>query len=341
MTYRTFYDLMDLYEDDGLDLPDAHITTPQRISRLTMARLRPQPVEAPPRRRRSVKRTALSVLAAAALVLALSVTAYAVYQARLKDYLLPLTEEADAPRSYVSMAGYQSTPEYAAFLAWTSYLASAEPVDYEAMGVDDSWFETGENYAHYYSAVTRERADALDAIMEQYGLVPHAYRAMYYDGIDQLYQALGTAPLIKGDLHLGGYLYDDGSCKIEGAQSDGDMSFSMFVSVKGSFSMITIAAPAVYEEWTYTTSSGQTVDLVLDSAAPRGFVLFETEGASVNATTYSSGTLTRADLEAFADSIDLAALAARFDGVPRPETAQAVRERWAEQLPSGTPASDP
>ena len=40
MKYQTLYDLMDLYEEGELGLPDAHVTDAARVSRLVHVRHR-------------------------------------------------------------------------------------------------------------------------------------------------------------------------------------------------------------------------------------------------------------------------------------------------------------
>ena len=322
----------------GLALNPAPVT-PERVTAILRRRGVPVPSPRPGRR---LTRLGLRLAIAAALALALSVTAYAVYQAHVADYALPApTAAADIPDwDRLSLVGYQGTPEYEAYAAWTDWLSAWQeehPDPWRALGVDDSYYETPDNYALIYSASFQDQADALDAIAEKYGLTLHKATAVLQRWEPEtLYDILGTAPFLPEDFQGSGYIYDDGAFKVEGMLGDDRLAVSLFVSAKGSFSMISASFPSEYEEWTYQTASGQTVDLAL-SGQGLGIVLLETEGAYIQAkqalfADEGAPDMTRQALEAFADSIRLDVLAERFDGTVRPDTAKAVTERFDEDL---------
>ena len=345
-------DLLDDVHDD-IDLMENDITTANRILALVQERMEIE--QAPvtpmqkPRKRRTLGKAARTVLIAAMFALALSVTAYAVYQARMADYLFPEAVEASpafseevsaevdwvpaarAPiaRSSMSLVGYQGTPEYEAYLEWNNYLDEVGLPDYDAMGVDDTWHETPENYYGLYLAVTQEQAAKLDEIVAKYGLTLHQSRAAFQT-LQELYDLLGTEPFLsEGHDHGGGYIYDDGAFKLEADKTVGSdrVDYTLFTSVKGSFSMISGPAIENGEEWAYTTGSGMTLDLVLGEN--ESMILAETDntyicvsiwcGSENDVENWFSSGLTsfdRAGLEAFAETIDFAALAQRYNGGP-------------------------
>ena len=186
-----------------------------------------------------------------------------------------------------------------------------------ALGVNDQWHETPDNYYQLYGAVTQEQANKLDEIIAEHGLDLHTLRMMTTP--EQLFSVLGTEPFVSGEYAvMGGYIYNDGTFKLDGSNIDGSISFSMFTSVKGAFSMIESTVDSDYAEWEYVTSSGTAVDLILEGSS-FGNILFETEGAYIYvraANGWIGGVphIEREELEAFADTIDFSALASLYDG---------------------------
>ena len=243
-------------------------------------------------------------LVAAAILAALGVTAYAVYEIFIDKYVIEQpfvleTDEEAAERTTtrVSLTGYQGTPEYQAFTEWEAWRRewlekTRENDPWQARGVDDSWYETPDNYAHLYDASFQEQADALDAIIEKYGLTLHQDRAFYYQSKD-LYEALGTEPFfddsvdpIAPNYDVGGYIYDDGSFKAEFYEilsGDRRVSMSMFVNAKGSFAMISggVEVSEDSEAWQYTTAGGESVDLYLAPSSAE--IMTESAGAYIYA----------------------------------------------------------
>ena len=278
MTFLTFYELMDGFEDDRIDLAPGP-ADPARVAALTLARLG--------RRTGGRRRILRTALLAAALTLALSASVWAVYQIRAGDYVIApdpagTADASPAPsprRQTMSLTGYQGTPEYEAHREWEEYLAA----HYVDVGNDPSQYETPEEY-WLYDAYTKEQADALDALMARYGLT-RLTDLRTFDTPEQLYAFLGTEPFLPDALtdetHVcGGYAYDDGSFKLDMAPlEDGGLGGSMYVSVKGSFAMIQGALDTAYEEWEHTTASGQTVDIV--RCAYGSYILMEAPGAYI------------------------------------------------------------
>ena len=255
------------------------------------------------KRPRKLGRTVRVGLIAAALIVALGVTAYAVYEMFIDKYVIeqPFELETDekteeqSSRARISLTGYQGTPEYQAYTEWEAYEddwweKAMEHNPWQERGVDDSWHETPDNYAYLYDASFQEQADALDAIIEKYGLTLHQDRAVYYQTKD-LYEALGTEPFFNDSIDpiapnydVGGYIYDDGSFKAEFREllsGDRRVDMSVFVNAKGSFAIISGSAELSEdsEAWEYTTASGKTVDLYLSPNS--AVIMTESPGAYI------------------------------------------------------------
>ena len=338
MTIINISDLMDGLGDEALALTDPGVTSPERILALVRersGRTSPAPARLP--RAKKTRRLGRALLAAAAVAALLGATAYAVYELVIDRYVIDRPfwfeseqEAAENPASRISLVGYQGTPEYLAFAEWEGLQEKwqAEKMAFwQERGADDSYHETPDSYYGFYSAVTQEQADQVDAIMAKYGLTPHTAWA-FYSSAAELYDALGTESFYADALagSSNGYVYDDGTFKDEGRGyvfPDGrQANLTVFVSAKGSFTDIsgTLDMTGSWDEWSYTAASGVTVDLVLTSN--QGEILAETDGAYTDVSV--SAGRTREDLQAIADCIDFAVLAERFDGRPHPETGEKV-----------------
>ena len=289
----------------------------------------------------AARRRVLGVAIAATVTMLLGVTAYAVYQARIQDYQLPentttvdivsgetsIATTSPASRVSLSLVGYQGTPEYEAFLEWETLQErwwEEKATIRQENNQDDSWHETPDNYCFYYSAVTQSQARELDTIMKKYGLTPHEHRSTLLRedryttlGLESLCQLLDMEPFIYGEWDAySGYVYDDGTFKLHGSKNTEDWDeymasgFTMFLSVKGSFTTIFAHLPADYDQWNYTVG-GQELTLALSNEG--GIILAETPGAYIYLSDHSQS---REDLEAFADAVDFDALAEKFDGTP-------------------------
>ncbi len=288
------FDMFDGLCPEDLPLDDSPIDT-SRV--LGLVRAEVKGARGKPRRLGRAVRTGLIAAAVAAFM---GVTAYAAYEFFIDKYVIEQpatleTEEEAAERSWtrVSLTGYQGTPEYEAYTEWEAYESdwwekARENDPWQALGVDDSWHETPDNYAYLYNAYFQEQADALDAIVEKYGLTLHQAEAPYYQSKD-LYEALGTEPFfsepvadVNGDWDVSGYIYDDGSFKAEfdeNLSGDRTVSIQMFVNAKGSFATISGVTELTEdcEAWQYTTKSGRSVDLYL--APNSAEIMTESEGA--------------------------------------------------------------
>lgn len=326
MRYRTLYELMDLYRDDEVELELNSPVDAGRVLELTMARLGPK-TAGRSSGKRPARRWAIRLIVAAALALGLSVTAWAVYQALIDDYLVQTPTQLDAviedlggetsPGATLSLVGYQGTPEYEAYTEWEAWQAE----HYGEHPSDNSLrHETPDNYYELYGAAWQDQADALDEITAKYGVRLH--ENMAFADAEQIYELLGSKPFLLNEYDwVSGYIYNDGTFNLDfGSDHDGvSDEGGLFVSVKGTITNIAgTMGPGEYEEWSYQTASGPTVDLVLTSA--NGHILYETGSAYV----YVDGIRrdpaqlgaivphTRESLEALADSVDFTELAKVF-----------------------------
>lgn len=277
-------DLFDMFDKtcpDELPLGDSPLD-PRRVMDLVRAGA------AKTARPRPKRRAVWGALIAAALTACLTVTAYAVYEIFIDRYTIdqetPFLQEDMktflADQSRISMVGAQGTPEYKAFTEWENWQWE-HPGDWTE---PESGLE--ERYL-IYGAGTREEADVLDEIAARHGLTLHTSQA-FINRTATLYDLLGTEPFYSDALagNSSGYVYDDGAFKDEGKRmvfADGRaVDLTTFVSAKGSFSTFSryVGLGQSYEEWSYTTKSGVTVDLVL--AANNAEILAETDGAYIS-----------------------------------------------------------
>lgn len=254
---------------------------------------------------RKTIRTTLFIAAAAAV---LTVSAVAVYQYSLSDALIDTETRFDKflPGEALSLNGPEDSPEYKAHQEWEQWQADwmANNSDrWEELGVEDTYFETPENYAYYYQACFSDQAEALDAIAAKYGMTLHEERVHLYDE-EQFCSMLGVGDIFSDDYEISGeYMYDDGSFKAYCAKA-GSTDAEAFFTVKGSFANVLQSLDADCEQWGYTTSSG--IQVALARGTVRSYMAAELSGAYLTVCYHSS--LTQQELEALAEGIDLKAL---------------------------------
>lgn len=272
-----------------------------------------------------------AVVAAAALVVALSVMAVAVDLFGLRSILLPEktpvgvedengvlipgeTEEVDA----ISLSGLQDTPESRALAEWQSFLDSydADGSIIARIGNAPTGFE-----ADYgcYQVYTQEMADRLDEIAEKYGLKLH--RQLEIVAPEQWNEAVGPFLMGTNDAYSG-YIYEDGTFQYDGAGSlpgYGTLDYQFRRSVRGTLHdvILNVTDVSQYESRTYETLSGVTVTLALGPA--KGLILADLEDSFVTVNVlagtetpvddvFSSGPITEKELEALADLFNFPAL---------------------------------
>ena len=137
--------------------------------------------------KRNGKPRVFALVLAAALVLALAVSAAAIYRGHLQDLVLqspetPALEGTDTPtpesRNYdplrsdyemISVQGYAGSPEYQAALAWAEFQHSydRDGAELQRVGNAPTGFEEKYRFNGYH-VYTQEMADRLDEIAAQY-----------------------------------------------------------------------------------------------------------------------------------------------------------------------------
>lgn len=341
-------ELMDFYEADPYPMNDPHVVTADRITELTMQKLGlDSPKAAPVKKSRKLWR---ALLLAAAISLSLAVTALAVYYFTMRDVIIGdsytasvetgTTEDGHAAFEEVelfdlSLNGLADSPEYQAYVEWTewndAWLAVHKDI-FASLGVDDSYYETPENYAAYYNAVFPEQAEKLDEIIQKYGLTLHT-NWTWFTSEQELCEVFGIEDIFPDDTRvIGDYIYDDGSFKVY-ASLDGsselegipEKDMTMFCAVKGSFTLISSMIPMDYEQWAYTTADG--TDVIFAASENGVFLAADLDGYFVTVT--FRGVTDRTGLEAYADNIAFAELNERLCR-DRSEIATAVSELAAK-----------
>ena len=284
-------------------------------------------------RRRPARKLGRMLLVAAAIVLALSAAAMAVYQYTIRDTVaaVPDFQNPSNIRTELSLNGFADSPEYQAYVEWVTWDRVWKEENknwFSEQGVDDSYYETPENYAHLYDAYAAEQGAKLDEIMEKYGLTSHTDMEAFYTE-SQLCAALGVKDFLGDSFDIrGDYLYEDGAFKAAGTFSaDGEEAWISIVNAaKGSITMIASSLPEEYEEWSYTAASGQ--EVILAAAEDSAWMVADLPGAYV--TVFLNAPLEKAEVEALVDEIDLDILAARFDGSVSREESAAMLAAWRQ-----------
>jgi hypothetical protein len=275
-----------------------------------------------------MKRKLLSTSAVAAiLVIALSITAFAVYHLRLKDIEGPAVQTGAEKPHTLSLGGLKGTPEYEAAREWEGYL--------------NEWYKKGENmlppgYAadesdvyFYYNAFSQDAKDTLDAILDKNGLKMHEAPPVSLTSVDDLYAAAGIDGFMpaagnSGDFPVSGTFYSDGTFAFNCAAAlpDGDdVRYQFYYFTKGFFTRTgyLLANADDFEEWTYNTLGG--VDVLLAVGENKSVmavdfddsfvfvnILSGTKNSDDSRNSYGAAPVDKSELEAFADSFDFAAL---------------------------------
>ena len=275
-------------------------------------------------------RRVLALAAAVCLLALLSIAAAATGLFGLRDVLLPekgsvyVTDENDVVipgeyeyRDFVSLSGWQDTPESRALAEWQSFL---EDYDRDGaiigeIGNSPTGFE--EDYG-LYLVYTREMADKLEEIAAKYGLCLHTRME---DVMPETWRTAAGDFCGENVMAYSGYIYENGTFRFDGeADLDGYgyIEYQFSRSVRGAFDdvALNIGDAADFREWTYETADGTPVTLGLGARnrslilADLGdsFILVNVLTGEAGDDTFSSGPIGRVELEALADSFRFSAL---------------------------------
>lgn len=185
-------------------------------------------------------------------------------------------------RSAISLQGLSDSPEYKACAEWKEYDDKLRENDSYFEGFD--YIEAQELQKTYgaYNCYTREQADTLQSIADKYSLRLLS-GATVPEGEKAYYEAAGVGRLLstEGDYYnefSGGYVYDDGSFKFEGAlhgEQDYAIPYSFIRSVKGTMTTIytTVTDIDSFEDWEYTAADG--TELNLSNSESGSFIIYD------------------------------------------------------------------
>ncbi|MBQ1364111.1 MAG: hypothetical protein IIY43_13850, partial [Oscillospiraceae bacterium] len=260
-----------------------------------------------------------------------TVTAYAMGWFGLRERMIesaPKTQEAVSesaspenstaptaePKRWVSLNGYADSPEYLANAEWLrfreEYLAS------HTITNDNSWMdgldEETVNTCRYYGVYDRAMLDKLNALAEQYGLRLHTHQVTPLT-LEDFYRAAGTGAFLT-DGSGSGYIYEDGSFKLETNGSQDRYLLSILKNLSGTILPLSsgMDRPENYEEWEYTNTHGDTVLMAfnehredIDVSAADLRIFFDADGVFImaHAGFYDREPVTKDDCEAIADRI--------------------------------------
>ena len=252
-------------------------------------------------------------------------------------------------RTMLSLRGVKGTPGYQATKEWYEWLKTYDPDDRIYHSQEAFSEDFGDDY-YAYNLYTREMKDKLDEICNKYHL--NLLGKMYVDPDEAAAcKALGIQGILRSDAraqtNFGSVrYYADGSFTVEGKMTletkvwpyEEIVTFSC--CRKDSFSDLygSVGPEGTYEEWTYTTTQGVDVLLVLEQRndmnqqillmADRGEYVF-----SFHALEYDRA-WTREALEAYAEAFDFTIQPQRVHQEALAQTQQR-REEADEEIAQG------
>ena len=232
----------------------------------------------------------------------------------------------------VNAIGSTDSPEYKAAQEWNDWcLAHIEDntlfpkgiENYTMEELDEIWEAIDNDVYVSMGANTEDARQTLDSIAAKYDLrIPESFRNVYPK---DLYDMTGKTDFLPldgesraGKWYEGGFLSITNSAALDNGKT---VNYSLIRSVRGMINDPTnfVLEQDITEEWQYTTADGTTVTLdlgpnrsVLMAELPNSFVYVNIRGGTENDDPTrdftSPNTLTREDLEVFADLIDFKTL---------------------------------
>lgn len=284
------------------------------------------------------RRTSKRVFMLAAVICALAVLSIAAAATGffgLRDVLLPekgsvnVTDENGIVvpgeyeyRDFVSLSGYQDTPESKALAEWQSFLESYDRDGSIISEIGNSPTGFEDRYG-FYLVYTQEMADKLEEITAKYGLRLHTRMEVVMPG------AWPTAAgnFCRENVTIySGYIYENGTFRFDGEaqlgagelKGYGTIEYQFSRSVRGTFDDVALNIGDIsdFQEWGYETADGTPVTLGL-GARNRSLILADLGDSFILVNvltgregdgTFSSGPIGWAELEELADSFSFSAL---------------------------------
>ncbi len=286
-------DLLDDYTEEEIPLRSRRSPRPETVQKRVEARLFPGEASAPRRPARSLLRTLRALPAAALLLSLLTVTAYAGLSSLLSERVY--TPEG-AREELILNLGAPESPEFQAALDWEQRREALDLAGENDIGLDQP--EPGSQEALYAQngAFTQAAREALDGILEQYGLTMAALLSPFQEP-EELYALTGRDgflppagqpgqdpwtgpdPNIPGAEHQillpSGALYEGGSLTYSGyalLSGGGTVPYDLTLIANGRF----LAGAGIitrgdgFEEWSLTAQDGTA--LTLDLGSGQAFV---------------------------------------------------------------------
>ena len=283
---------------------------------------------------------------AACLILSLGVVAYATGWFGLKGATINDSTLTDiqgdsvylgqtlAPATVVTLSGFEGTPEYQAAKEWREFYNAYVANNYNGDELHQELDAWGQEHRDGYTELyTPALAEKFHSICEKYGLTARSSHYEAFDDINYhgLAQIVGIAPFLsdngrRADVSYSYRVYDDGSflCRDYWWPHDDFDNIELAVwdikiirSVKGTMSteFSEFGLDEKLDEWQYTTSSGNSVDLILGEN--KALILYDGVGAYVaiewdHMSNSNNGTdWSRESLERYADTVNFTALGSK------------------------------
>lgn len=237
-------------------------------------------------------------------------------------------------KDFVSLSGWQDTPESKALAEWQSFLdgydtdgAIIAQIGNGPTGLEDRYGE--------YMVYTQEMADKLEEIVAKYNLRLHSRMTEVMPA---------TWPTAAGKfcrenvIAYTGYIYENGTFRFDGdaeLEDYGLIEYQFSRSVRGTFDEVAlnINSASDFREWGYETPDGTRVTLGLGKRnrslimadLGESFVLVNVLTGEAGDDTFSAGPIGQKELERLADSFDFSAL----EPVRTPDFDAIIRENEA------------
>ena len=240
---------------------------------------------------RRIGRTVLIAAAIVALFAAMCAAAYAFDWFGLRSLLMQessyqadvLDDRQTVDMTYLSLAGIVGSPEYKAseeWLMWRRQYEAAQP----SGRIDNQWFPDDplmQKYARIYLCYNDEMLNKLLEISQKYGLKLHTDMAVIEDARDFCAVA-GTEQFTFGNdssenALSWGYVYEDGSFKLEGKTSFcTDGFYCLLKSLSGTLPPMEnqVWNQASYNENLYSTKLGDEVVIAASDAESTAFIFY-------------------------------------------------------------------
>ncbi len=227
-----------------------------------------------------------------------------------------VTEEPLAsPYEYISLQGFADTNESKAVAEWTNFRENYDrdgallaQVGNGPTGLDSKY--------DLYLVYTQEMADKLDEIVKKYNLSLHS-SIIDITNTDELIQKAGSGNFLgTANTAYSTYMYEDGTFHFDGcANLDNGLKIDyQFMNCrKGAFTdtILNIGSIKDYEEWSYTTTGGITVNLAISPGkaliiADLGdsFITINVLAGTEHGFLDDNGKITSSDLESFSNTFD-------------------------------------